>query len=100
MPTVAKAGAVVETMTAVAAAKEAACARVESVYTRRDRRARFDRYPRIVVTHRFDRSIAEPPRSMRCEGSIRDRSRGILNSTNGVRRDARWREARASIASV
>jgi len=37
MPTVAKAGAVVETMTAVAAAKEAACARVESVYTRRDR---------------------------------------------------------------
>jgi hypothetical protein len=35
-----------------------------------------------------------------CEGSIRDRSRGILNSTNGVRRDARWREARASIASV
>jgi hypothetical protein len=68
---VASAGAVVETMTAVAAAKEAACARVESVYTRRDRRARFDRYPRIVVTHRFDLESIRTPAIDRC---AKDRS--------------------------
>lgn len=48
MPTVAKAGAVVETMTAVAAAKEAACARVEKVCTR----GAIDRALRPVSSHR------------------------------------------------
>jgi len=45
----------------------------KSVYTRRDRRARFDRYPRIVVTHRFDRSI-ESIRTPAIDRCAKDRS--------------------------
>lgn len=47
------------------------CARGKVVYTRRDRRARFDRYPRIVVTHRFDLESIRTPAIDRC---AKDRS--------------------------
>jgi hypothetical protein len=47
MFTEAKAGAVVDKMTAVAAATEAACARGKCVYTRRDRRRASTTTPRV-----------------------------------------------------
>ena len=54
MFTEAKAGAVVDKMTAVAAATEAACARGKCVYTRRDRRRASTTTPR--VSHRSSSS--------------------------------------------